>query len=197
MVDRSTRDAAPRGLDAAERAIVQRKLGLELELPVLVDNNGKDAGTDTKLGKFDDNSRVTTDHNHDLKADKGRGSYTSIIELVTGAYEFEALSLVEVGHTIEQLRKDLFSAKEVAANLKSQTNNFTVPVALNAIIPNTLAGFNVGVSPGDLKQGTQSLDAYIQANFGADLANLGNLYGWASAGAFTPDGRLTGPSARG
>lgn len=177
----------PRVAGAPPRSpvVVQRKLGLELELDVLVDHDGKDAGTKTELGTVG-STDIAVDHSSTVRAQKV-AQYSSIIELVTEAFEFEAdARRAAPAHTLDRLLVAVNQARIIAETMKLATNDFKEETPLNEIFTGLKAGYFVGVPDAKMISGPQSLTAYIQASMGIDLANLSLLYQAAAAGPFQP-----------
>lgn len=165
--------------------VIQRKLGLELELEVLVDHKGSDAGTKTELGTVG-STDLAVDHSRGVRARKV-GEYSSIIELVTEAFEFEADSRrAAPTHTLDRLLVAVNQARMVAETMKVATADFTRQTALSELFPGTKPDYFIGVPNAQMITGAQNLTAYIQASMGIDLANLSRLYEAARAGPFTP-----------
>jgi hypothetical protein len=112
----------------SQLSCIQRKLGLELELDVLIDKN---QGTDVPSGTeilSENLLKIKTDHGKNLKADKGKGEYSSIVELVTEAYDFE-----NDKKGSDNLHIAIERAIDIALLIEKSTESFKKERALNEI----------------------------------------------------------------
>jgi hypothetical protein len=165
-LQRAAGNRAVAGQLARTPLTVQRKLGFELEMLALVDNNGHPAPEKQPFGTYR-NLTLDVDHSSTVEtpAPGGQGTYDSIIELVTPAYPPE--NPTDAG----QLLQDIDDARQFADQLH-----------LDQRVPaNTLPGITTNHRTdryyvGNPDQAAQTTAASWQSTLGIRLSQIGALF---------------------